>query len=112
MFGELRQRDFGRRVVEDVIFLREPLEERLQGGKTAELGAQGHRPAIGLAVVEQMPLIALQDRLGDVFGISERSLLAPRNEPPQRGPARPDRVLGVARDGHPFEVSGEVGGER
>ena len=59
-----------------------------------------------------MPLIALQDRLGDVFGVPQRSLLAPRNEPPQRRPARPDRVLGVPRDAPSIRGEREVGGER
>src|SRR5882724_11066599 len=59
-----------------------------------------------------MPLIALQDRLGDVFGFAERPLLAPSNKAPQRDPAASGGVLRVARHGHPFQVGIETRGQR
>src|SRR5258708_5930893 len=112
MLRQLREGDLGRRVVEDVILPGEPLEECLQGRQTAMLRAERHRPAIALAVVEQMPLVTLQDRFGDVLRVPQGSLLTPGNKAPDGHPTRADRVLGVAVHPHPLKVRIHVADER
>ena len=98
------QRQLDGRVKQDAVLLGQPFEPGPQRGEAAELSADGERRAVGLAVVEQVALIALQDRPGDLARIGQPSLVAPGDEPPQRDAPAAHRVLGVAGDQHPFEV--------
>src|ERR1700678_3088063 len=59
-----------------------------------------------------MPLVALQDRFGDLFWVTQCSLMAPRDKAADRHATRADRVLGVSRYPHPFKVCVHIGGER
>src|SRR5271154_7060774 len=59
-----------------------------------------------------MPLITLQDRLGDVFRVAQGSLLAPSNKSTQRGSARSHGIFRVPRNLHPVEVRIHISGER
>src|SRR5690606_13729801 len=56
---EPRQVELGRRVVENVILSREPLEQRAHRHEVRELAPEAQRPAVLLAVVIQVPLVAL-----------------------------------------------------
>ena len=80
MLGLLRQLQFTRRVVEDVVFFREPFEEGLERCQSAQLRAKCQRCAVGLAVVEQVPLITLDDGLGDLARVGYAALRAPADE--------------------------------
>jgi hypothetical protein len=70
-----------------VILPREPFEEGLQGRQGGVLADEGERRAVRLAVIEQVALIALQDRLGDLARIGEAALVAPGDEPADRDAA-------------------------
>ena len=71
---------FARRVVERVIAAGAPLEEGPHRNQVRELAAEGERLAVLLAVVIQMALIPLQQRLGHFRRLRDAALDAPDGE--------------------------------
>ena len=71
---------FAGRVVERVILAGAPLEERPHRNQVRELAAEGERLAVLLAVVIQMALIPLQQRLGHFRRLRDAALDAPDGE--------------------------------
>ncbi len=73
----------------------EPGEEGLEGGEPLALGADGERVAVGLAVVIEVPLVAFEDRLGDLFGAAQIALLRPAQEGAETPAVAVNGFLGV-----------------
>jgi hypothetical protein len=71
------------------------LNNALIGVVRACWGARRERFAVDLTVEEQVALITLQDRLGDVLRPGQPALIRPGDEPPQRLLARVDRAFRV-----------------
>jgi hypothetical protein len=106
-----RQFQFTRWVVEQVILLGAPLEERPHRNEPRVLGAERQGVTIALAVGVQTPLISLQDRLGDLSRSHQAALVAPGDEHPEIRLPVLHRGGGVVVDLEPFEVLEHVGGE-
>ncbi len=96
-------------IVQRVILAGAPLEECPHRNQVRELAAEGERLAILLAVVIQMALIPLQQRLGHFRRLRDAALDAPDGESLQVVLAVLNRALGVILHSHPLE---EGGGER
>ena len=104
----LRELDLGSGVVEDVVLAREPLEEGFERRQAPELSAKRQGLAVVLAVVEEVTLVALENRLGDRARIIEIALEAPGDESTNGDAPRVDRVRGVAGHRHPLAVAVHV----
>lgn len=100
----MREGQIGGRVEQDTALRRQAFEPGSERGEAAELRADGERHAVGLAVVEQVALVALQDRLGDLARIGQAPLVALGDEPPQRDAPAADGVWTVARHQQRLEV--------
>ena len=72
------QFDFRGRVVQDAILPRHPAEPRAQRHQARVLAAEGQRIAALLAVVEQVPLVAFENRPGYFRWLGQSTLAAPR----------------------------------
>ena len=95
LFGQLQLRG---RVVEDVVLAGQPFEEGLQGGQHPALAAVAQGAAVAFAVVVEMALITLQDRLGHFLGSVQVSLVAPADKASQGGLAALEGILALAFD--------------
>ena len=93
--AESRQLDLGRRIVQDVILASHPTEPHTQGHKPRVLRTEAQRLAIGLAVVEQVPLIAFEHGPRDFNRLRDAALFQPVDEELDMTGAAPHRELGV-----------------
>jgi len=97
------------RVVQDVVLSRQPFEEGAQWRDAGVLAARGERLAVLLPVQEQVSLVALQDRLGDVLRPVQAAFLAPQQEVADIGVAALDGGRRVVLLGLPHQQSVEHG---
>src|SRR5579862_9356909 len=91
---------------------RGPLKEPLQGSQQGLLTAEGERGAVGLAIVIQVPLVALQDRQRDVLGMDQVPLIAPGDEALQSTPSGFDRLSAQTMYRRPLREALCVGVQR
>jgi hypothetical protein len=96
----LRELDLGRRVVQHVPLPRGPLVEGPDGQQPLRLGPERQRVPVGLAVVEQVPLVGLQHRPGYPGRAGNAPLGQPRHHVGQLGPPVADGARRVAAGGH------------
>ena len=78
--AELRQLELAGGVVEDEVFLGQPLEERSQRRQTGVLGGKRQGFSVSLAVVVQAAAIPVEDRSSNLRRVVEPSVVAPVNE--------------------------------
>ncbi len=90
-----RQLQIRGRIAQQVVVLHQPAKQRPDRDDPAMLGAHRQRLTVPLAVMEQMPLIGLQYRLGDLLGIFQAPLIGPSNEVAQIGLAVANRARAV-----------------
>src|SRR5882724_9227643 len=91
---------------------RGPLEEPLQGSQQGLLTAEGERGTVGLAVVIQVPLVALQDRQRDVLRMDQVPLIAPGDEALQSTEAGLDRLSTQSVHSRPLQEALRIGVQR
>ena len=99
-----RQVQIRRRVGQDVVLACEPLEPQLDRGQILRLHANAQGLAIGLAVVEQVALVALDHGPDDLGGRVNAALVYPADELADVLASGAHGVCAVAGDRHPFEV--------
>ena len=63
-----------------MVLLAEPTEEPLQRAEPVALCGYAMWFPVLLAVVEQVPLVAFQNRLGDRRGVDQVAILTPRQK--------------------------------
>ena len=97
------QFDVAGRVVEDVVVAGHPLEPCPDRHQPAVLAAEAQRVAVLLAVVVQVALVALDDRLGDFGRLGDATDGSPVDEVAQVIAADLDGPLRVVLDLHPLE---------
>lgn len=94
--------DFRGGVGGDVIAFGEPFEVVLNGTEAASLRVDGERFVVGFPVVVERSLVALEDGLGDVRGLSEVPSVCPFEEGFENESSTFNRALGVMLE---FEMS-------
>ncbi len=99
-----RQHQFGRRVVQQMAAAGGPLEEAFQRHQQQLLARKSQRPAVRLAVVEQVPLVALQDRQRHFLRLLYAVLVAPRNETAQGFMTQQNAFVSIAGRRQPLQV--------
>ena len=78
-----------------MVLLAEPAEEPLQGSEPVALGRHAERFPVLLAVVEEMTLVAFQNRLGDRRGVDQVAILTPAQKVTQTPARLVEGSLGV-----------------
>jgi len=98
--------------VQDVILARHPSEPDAQGHKPRVLRTEAQRLAVGLAVVEQVPLIPLQHGPRDFQRLRDTALFQPVDKELDVTGAAPHGVFRVVPHFEIFQVIAHQGFER